>query len=222
MPLVKERNSVQATVQYLVQDFNEPATARLFFRALVLLTFVKILMLWSFSHSVMNHHNITLPRSWFGKIILAPSFLANDNVDIFFAISLGFLVVAFFLRPNYFTTVLFFWLTFNLIHCLPSVCQWRRSRFIHAGPVVHSYSQETSVQIGDRKHYSENLPQCGHHFMSTPGDFYLPRFRMGQIDQRAHGGLVTPLIMSSISEICTIPCLEECLRIQGYKWCCPG
>ena len=114
MPLVKERNSVQATVQYLVRDFNEPATARLFFRALVLLTFVKILMLWPFSHSVMNHHNITLPRSWFGKIILAPSFLANDNVDIFFAISLVFLVVAFFLRPNYFTTVLFFWLTFNL------------------------------------------------------------------------------------------------------------
>ena len=114
MSLAKERNSLQATVQYLVHDFNEPATARLFFRALVLLSFFKILMLWPFSHSVMNHHNITLPRSWFGKIILAPSFLANDNVDIFFAISLGFLVVAFFLRPNYFTTFLFFWLTFNL------------------------------------------------------------------------------------------------------------
>jgi len=114
MSLVKERNRIQTTVQYLVRQFNDPVTARLFFRALVLLTFVKILMLWSFSHSVMNHHNITLPRSWFGKIILAPSFLANDNVDIFFAISLVLLVVAFFLRPNYFTTVLFFWLTFNL------------------------------------------------------------------------------------------------------------
>ena len=114
MSLVKERSSVQATVQYLVRDFNEPATAQLFFRALVLLTFIKILMLWPFSHNVMIHHNITLPRSWFGNFILAPSFLANDNVDVFFAISLALLVVTFFLRPNYFTTILFFWLTFNL------------------------------------------------------------------------------------------------------------
>ena len=114
MPLVKEKNRIQTIIQYLVRDFNEPATVRLFFRALVLLTFVKILMVWPFSHSVMNHHNITLPRSWFGKIILAPSFLANDNVDIFFASALVFLVVAFFLSPTYFTTGLFFWLTFNL------------------------------------------------------------------------------------------------------------
>jgi hypothetical protein len=111
---VKQKNRVAKAVQYLVQDFNQPATARLFFRALVLLSFVKIAMLWSFSHGVMNHHNITLPRSWVGKIVLAPSFLANDNVDIFFAISLVFLGVAFFLRPSYVTTVLFFWLTFNL------------------------------------------------------------------------------------------------------------
>ena len=111
---MKQNNWVHTAVQYLVQDFQEPATARLFFRALVLLSFVKILMLWSFSHSVMNHHNITLPRSWVGKIVLAPSFLANDNVDILFAMSLAFLAVAFFLRPNYFTTILFFWLTFNL------------------------------------------------------------------------------------------------------------
>jgi Vitamin K-dependent gamma-carboxylase len=111
---VKEKNRVQTAIQYLVRDFNEPATVRLFFRSLVLLSFVKIMILWPFSRSVMNHHNITLPRSWFGKIILAPSFLANDNVDIFFAIALAFLVVAFFFRPNYFTTVLFFWLTFNL------------------------------------------------------------------------------------------------------------
>jgi len=114
IPLVKQKNRVQTAVQYLVQDFNQPATARLFFRALVLLSFVKIVMLWSFSHRVMNHHNITLPRSWVGKIVLAPSFLANDNVDIFFPIALVFLGVAFFLRPNYVTTVIFFWLTFNL------------------------------------------------------------------------------------------------------------
>src|SRR5688572_30454076 len=113
-PLVKQKNSVQEILQYLVEDFNHPATTRLFFRALVLLTFVKIVMLWSFSHRVMNHHNIALPGSWFGKIIFAPSFLANDNVDIFFGVALVFLAAAFFLRPHYITTILFFWLTFNL------------------------------------------------------------------------------------------------------------
>jgi hypothetical protein len=79
-----------------------------------LLTLVKILVLWPFSHRVMNHHDITLPRSLFGKILLAPSFLANENVDIFFAIGVIFLAIVFFLRPHYIATVLFFWLTFNL------------------------------------------------------------------------------------------------------------
>ena len=111
---MKEKNRVQAAVQYLVQDFNQPVTARLFFKALVLLSIVKIAMLWSFSHRVMNHHSITLPGSWVGKIVLAPSFLANDNVDIFFLVSIVFLGVAFFLRPSYITTIMFFWLSFNL------------------------------------------------------------------------------------------------------------
>ena len=107
-------NSVHTTILDLVQDFKQPATARLFFRGLILLTFMKIIMLWSFSHSVMNHHNITLPGSWIGKAILAPAFLADSNVDIFFGFSLILLVFAFFARPHYVTTILFFWLTFNL------------------------------------------------------------------------------------------------------------
>jgi Vitamin K-dependent gamma-carboxylase len=108
------RNRAQAIILDLVQNFKEPVTTRLFFKALILLTFIKIVMLWPFSHSVMNHHSITLPRSWFGKVILAPAFLANNNVDIFFGCSLIFLAFVFFLRRHYATTGLFFWLTFNL------------------------------------------------------------------------------------------------------------
>jgi len=45
---------------------------------------------------------------------MAPSFVANENVDVFFAIALVFLVISLLLKPSYITTSLFFWLVFNL------------------------------------------------------------------------------------------------------------
>ena len=73
-----------------------------------------MLLLWTFSHTVMKYHQITLPRTLVGKLVMAPSFLANENVDIFFAAAIVFLLTSFVLQPSYFTTILFFWLTFNL------------------------------------------------------------------------------------------------------------
>ncbi|HEX6225750.1 MAG TPA: hypothetical protein VFZ52_15135, partial [Chryseolinea sp.] len=111
---MKLLNRVRGTAEYLVADFNNPITARLFFRAMLLLTFFKVAILWAFSHSVMNYHHITLPRSFFGRMVFAPALLAESNVNILFGISLVFLILAFFLRPHYATTLIFFWLTFNL------------------------------------------------------------------------------------------------------------
>ena len=71
-------------------------------------------MLWSLSHKVLAHHSITLPGSWVGKILLAPSFFANYNVDAFFGVALIFLVIAFFSPIHYITTSFFFWLALNL------------------------------------------------------------------------------------------------------------
>jgi len=62
----------------------------------------------------MAHHNILLPKSLPGKVLLAPSFLANQHIDIFFGIAICFLLVTFFIRSNYIVNMLFFWLTFNL------------------------------------------------------------------------------------------------------------
>jgi hypothetical protein len=89
-------------------------SARVFFNVLILLTFVKIGVLWQFSHRVLEHHKMTLPRSWLGKALLAPSYLADWNADVFFSIALAFLIIAFFLQPHYLTTLLYFWLTLNL------------------------------------------------------------------------------------------------------------
>lgn len=71
-------------------------------------------MLWPLTHTVISNHHVSLPRSWYGKLLLAPSFLAVYNIDYFFVIAILFLVVAFFVRPNYIVTTLFFWLTLNL------------------------------------------------------------------------------------------------------------
>jgi hypothetical protein len=85
----------------------------MFFEGLVVITLIKILSLWHFASDVMDHHNIVLPTSWIGKIFLAPSFVADWNIHIFFGTATAFLLVALFYR-NYITTLLFFWLTLNL------------------------------------------------------------------------------------------------------------
>lgn len=112
--MLRLRDKVRELSQYFADDFNNPRTTRVFFKALILLTLAKIVMLWSFSHTVMTYHSITLPRSWVGKILFAPSFLANHNVDAFYTLAITFLVIAFLVRPHYITTIIFFWLTFNL------------------------------------------------------------------------------------------------------------
>ena len=71
-------------------------------------------MLWSISHKVMTYHEISLPRSWVGKLILAPAFLANNNIEIFFGLALVFLAVAFIVRMHFAITIIFFWLALNL------------------------------------------------------------------------------------------------------------
>ena len=83
------KDSIGRAVRHIVVDFNNPLVVRIFFKALVLLTIVKILLLWSFSHAVLKYHDITLPRSLPGKFIMAPAFLANENVDVFFAADPG-------------------------------------------------------------------------------------------------------------------------------------
>jgi hypothetical protein len=80
----------------------------------VFFTLIKTAMLWSLSQAVMEHHKLSLPRSWIGKMVLAPSFLANYNMEIFLVVAIVFLVFAFFLRPHYIVSILFFWLAVNL------------------------------------------------------------------------------------------------------------
>jgi hypothetical protein len=109
-----QANRYNKLIDHLTLDYNNPTVVRLFFRALVIFTLLKIAMVWPLSHKVMSHHSLSLPRSWPGKIILAPAFLANYSVDLFFIIVISFLVATFIVRINYAITAIFFWVTFNL------------------------------------------------------------------------------------------------------------
>jgi hypothetical protein len=63
---------------------------------------------------VLAHHNITLPQSLPGKILMAPSFLANDHAIVFIVTAALSLLVLMVLRSNYISHIIFFWICFNL------------------------------------------------------------------------------------------------------------
>ena len=106
--------NVDKACHYFTDDFNNPLITRVFFKGLVVFTLIKTALLWPLSQAVMEHHKLSLPRSWIGKMVLAPSFLANRNIELFLILAIVFLIFAVFLRPHYIVSILFFWLTVNL------------------------------------------------------------------------------------------------------------
>jgi hypothetical protein len=108
------KNKGDRIVDYVTADYNNPKAVRFFFRALVTYTILKIAMIWPLSHKMMSYHSLSLPKSWLGKVVLAPAFLANYNVDLFFMVIVAFLIATFIARINYIITAIFFWITFNL------------------------------------------------------------------------------------------------------------
>ena len=99
---------------YFTEEFRQPRSALIFFKGLVLYTFVKILFIWNVSATFLQYHRISKPGSLLGKILLLPSFLAEMNVHVFYFATLVFVIVAFFVKPYYVIRFLFFYLTFNL------------------------------------------------------------------------------------------------------------
>ena len=108
------KSNIEKFSDHFTDDYLEPKTTRIFFKALVVYTLIKMILIWPVSRMVISHHDLSLPKSYPGKVLLAPSFLANQHVDIFFIIAIIFLLLVFFMRPNYVTKLLFFWLTLNL------------------------------------------------------------------------------------------------------------
>ena len=99
---------------YFTGEFRQPRAAHIFFRGLVLYTFVKILFVWQISAEMVQNHSLPSPGSLAGKIMLLPTMLAGANVHAFYFAAIALLVLAFLLKPYYVIRLLFFYLTFNL------------------------------------------------------------------------------------------------------------
>ena len=63
--------NIERISDYFTQDFRHPRTTDIFFRALVLYTFVKILFIWKVSATILQYHTMSFPRSVLGKVLFA-------------------------------------------------------------------------------------------------------------------------------------------------------
>lgn len=62
----------------------------------------------------MKYHSFEDDGTVWKGLLMSPSDLAVNHIDLFYGVSLLFLIVAFFIRWNYITAILFCWLIINL------------------------------------------------------------------------------------------------------------
>lgn len=107
-------DSVDRWSNRLTGRFPHIGATRIFFKALVVFTIIKMLLIWPVTRTMLQHHSPSLLRSAVGKVVLAPAYFASNHPDIFFAAAICLLLSFLFIRAHYVINVLFFWITFNL------------------------------------------------------------------------------------------------------------
>jgi len=104
---------IQRASDYFITGFRQPASTRIFFKALVVYALFKFLLMWPVCRIVLHHHALSLPRSNPGKLFMAPAFLANLYPDVFFSAGACLILMLIVVKPHIILNLLFFWLTFN-------------------------------------------------------------------------------------------------------------
>ncbi len=112
--MLRLNSLIQQASDYFINGFRQPASTRIFFKALVVYALVKLILMWPACRMVLQHHTLPLPRSIPGKLFLAPAFLANLYPDVFFSVGAALIVLLIVVKPHIILNLLFFWLTFNL------------------------------------------------------------------------------------------------------------
>ncbi|MBL0743660.1 HTTM domain-containing protein [Chryseolinea lacunae] len=108
------RTKIAIWGEALTGSIREPKATMWFVKSLVGYALLKLIFLWPAAAVMLRYHTLTLPRSWAGKLILAPAVVANLNVHVFFASVIAFLAVMLFVRVNFRLNLVFFWLMVNL------------------------------------------------------------------------------------------------------------
>lgn len=114
LQLFRPEGHIERIAGYFTDSFQNPVSARVFFKALVFYALIKTILIWPVGRSIISYHALSLPRSVLGKIFTAPAHLADKFPDAFFIAGVCFLVGTLVVRPNIILNALFFCFTFNL------------------------------------------------------------------------------------------------------------
>jgi hypothetical protein len=112
LPLVKDR--IERFRRFLSDEIHHPKASSIFFRALVVYTLGKVVFLWKVTSVIVDIHTLPFPRSFIGRVLLAPAGLAYEYLNPFYVMAIAFLIAAFFFERYYWVRLLFFYLAFNL------------------------------------------------------------------------------------------------------------
>ncbi len=108
------KNWIEEFGASLTGSRKQPFVSKIFFKAIVCYALVKLILIWNVSEVMLQHHNISLPRSPLGKIVLSPAFLANSHPYLFQSVAGALLLAIVITGPNYIANVTFCWLILNL------------------------------------------------------------------------------------------------------------
>ena len=105
---------LQRCERYFTNERREPRSTQIFIRALQVFALMKCVTLWSVADVVLAGAKSSGPASLFGKALLFPSVFTESNLQAGFALITVTLVIILFVRPNYITNLLLFWIALNL------------------------------------------------------------------------------------------------------------
>jgi hypothetical protein len=100
-------------VEYFTSGKRQPLVITFFVKALIVFAMFKTITLWSVADIFLQHKQLNF-LSLIAKLVFLPSMIALEHTHWFFAIVLLILGALLFLRPNYFTNGILFWIVFNL------------------------------------------------------------------------------------------------------------
>jgi ABC-type cobalt transport system substrate-binding protein len=100
---------------YFVEERRQERSTTFFLKAIMIFTLLRLLHLWSLASVIFYEETIQIPDSVLIKAIFLPAFVAPYNINLFLGLSVLFILIAIFLKPNYIVNGLFFWLVLNLL-----------------------------------------------------------------------------------------------------------
>jgi hypothetical protein len=96
---------------HLLNERLQPLASSVFVKAIALFLLMKVTVLWSVSDVLLPEFTQSLPGSIVGKILLLPLVVAGYSLDLFFTVTIGLLLSTLFVRLNYLTNFLLFWIS---------------------------------------------------------------------------------------------------------------